>query len=158
MIGNIIMAINTVLQLASPVVSVTGYSHTDERPSLVITMRTDDNSRATRTDNNGLDASSGVNELPQYIRTDRGPLFSITISSAPDPVIPGTRVQIYRIAALLDGGADIASIMDDYPSLTQDQIEEAWEYAKVNPNPGRQYPNRSFKRALLEMDFHKYLR
>lgn len=152
MFGNIIMAINTVLQLTSPMVSVSGYAYAGEPASLVITMRTDDRSR---------ELSSGVNNLPftdQYIRTDRGAPFSITVSSAPDPVIPGTRVQIYRIAALLDGGADVASVMHDYPSLTQSQIEAAWKYATANPNIGRQYPSKSFKKALLEMDFHKYLR
>lgn len=78
-------------------------------------------------------------------------------AAATDPFIAGTNVPIYRISALLDGGANVEEVMRDFPSLTRAQIEGALEYSKASPNQGRPYPSRSLKRALREMDFDLYL-
>ena len=67
-----------------------------------------------------------------------------------DPVLRGTNVPVHIIAALAHGETH-AEIIDDYPSLTQAQIEAAIEYAKVYPKPGRPLPARSFKRMLADM-------
>ena len=67
-----------------------------------------------------------------------------------DPVIRGTNVSAYVIAALAHGET-IAEIINDYPGLTSAQIEAATESAKVYPKPGRPLPTRSFKKALGDM-------
>jgi uncharacterized protein (DUF433 family) len=70
--------------------------------------------------------------------------------SGGDPVIRGTNVPAYVIAALAQGETT-AEIIDDYPNLTPAQIEAASEYAKVYPKPGRPLPRRSFKKMLADM-------
>lgn len=71
-----------------------------------------------------------------------------TSTEMDDPVISGTEIRIYRIAALLDGGMTVGQVMRDYPSLTRSQIEGAEEYARAYPNTGRQYPKRTLKDFL----------
>jgi uncharacterized protein (DUF433 family) len=70
--------------------------------------------------------------------------------SGADPVISGTEVSAYVVAALAHGET-IAEIIGDYPGLKPEQIEAAVEYAKVYPRPGRPLPGRSFKKALADM-------
>lgn len=65
-----------------------------------------------------------------------------------DPFIKGTSVEVYRIAALFDGGATLDDVRTDYPRLTEAQCKLAVEYAKVVPKKGRPYPKKSFKQAL----------
>jgi uncharacterized protein (DUF433 family) len=67
-----------------------------------------------------------------------------------DPVIRGTNVSAYVIAALAQGET-FSEIIDDYPGLTQGQIEAATAYAKVYPRPGHPLPTRSFKKMLADM-------
>lgn len=67
-----------------------------------------------------------------------------------DPVIRGTDVSAYIIAALAQGETT-EEIVEDYPGLTPAQIEAATEYAKVYPRPGRPLPTRSFKKMLTDM-------
>ncbi len=67
-----------------------------------------------------------------------------------DPVIRGTKVSAYVVAALANDETT-AEIIDDYPGLTPAQIEAATEYAKVYPKPGRPLPTISFKKALVDM-------
>lgn len=70
--------------------------------------------------------------------------------SGGDPVIRGTSVSAYVVAALARGQT-IGEIVEDYPGLTQAQINAAVEYTKVYPKPGRPLPARSFKRTLADM-------
>lgn len=65
-----------------------------------------------------------------------------------EPVLKGTSVEVYRIAALLEGGATIEQVLEDYPSLSRKQIETAQVYAEAYPKAGRPYPRISAKRAL----------
>lgn len=67
-----------------------------------------------------------------------------------DPLIRGTEVSAYIIAALAQGETT-QEIVEDYPGLTPAQIEAATEYAKVYPRPGRPLPTRSFKKMLTDM-------
>jgi uncharacterized protein (DUF433 family) len=67
-----------------------------------------------------------------------------------DPIIRGTNVSAYVIAALAQGET-VAEIIDDYPGLTVGQIEAATAYAKVYPRPGHPLPTRSFKKMLADM-------
>jgi len=154
MLGNVIMVMSAVMQLTTPVQMInTALPLGNDIASSVITISTADHSR--------LVSNADIINLPfveQYFRSDRNLPFSITISTADDPVIPGTRIPVYRIAALFNAGSDIDSLMRDYPSLTNTQIADTLAFAKANPYKGKtQYPTRSLKSALREMDFHIYL-
>lgn len=65
-----------------------------------------------------------------------------------EPILNGTAIEVYRIAALLEGGASIKEVLEDYPSLSAGQVETARAYAEAYPKPGRPYPRTSVKRAL----------
>lgn len=65
-----------------------------------------------------------------------------------EPLLKGTSIEVYRIAALLDGGAPIEEVLEDYPSLSRKQVETAQAYAEAYPKAGRPYPRTSVKRAL----------
>lgn len=65
-----------------------------------------------------------------------------------EPLLPGTDVEVYRIASLLDGGMSVEEVGADYPSLSRDSIEAAKAYAEAHPKPGRPYPKTTAKRAL----------
>ena len=65
-----------------------------------------------------------------------------------DPFIKGTQVELYRVSALVGGGASVESILEDYPSLRPAHIDLAKIYAEAIPKKGRPYPKLSFKRAL----------
>src|SRR5208282_61240 len=67
-----------------------------------------------------------------------------------EPVLRGTDIEVYRIAALLAGGMSVEDIETDYPSLSRDAIEAAKAYADAHPKPGRPYPKTTAKRALRE--------
>ncbi|WP_298277602.1 DUF433 domain-containing protein [uncultured Bradyrhizobium sp.] len=67
-----------------------------------------------------------------------------------EPVIHGTAIPVYMVAALArEETTD--EILDDYPSLTKEQVEAAVEYAKAYPKRGRPYPGRSLKRTLADL-------
>jgi len=74
----------------------------------------------------------------------------VEVSTVGEPVILGTQIPVYLIAAL-GKGETIDEILEDYPSLTRVQIENAIEYATAYPKKGRPYPNRSFKRMVAEL-------
>ena len=66
-----------------------------------------------------------------------------------EPVIKGTDINAYRIAALHDGmTAD--EILRDYPSLSEQQVRAAKAYAESHPKSGRPYPKHTAKKAMLE--------
>jgi uncharacterized protein (DUF433 family) len=65
-----------------------------------------------------------------------------------EPLLKGTSVEVYRIAALPEGGAPIEQVLEDYPSLSRNQVETAQAYAEAYPKAGRPYPRTSVKRAL----------
>ena len=49
------------------------------------------------------------------------------------PVILGTRVRVYDIAALKVRDVPDEEILRRYPSLSMDHIAAAWEYYQLNP-------------------------
>jgi uncharacterized protein (DUF433 family) len=53
------------------------------------------------------------------------------------PVVRGTRVPVYHVAASLGAGASIERILAAYPSLKREQVELAALYAEANPQRGR---------------------
>lgn len=54
-----------------------------------------------------------------------------------EPVIAGTRIPVYLVAAMLDQGASTKEILDNYPTLTAEKVELAEVYARANPKQGR---------------------
>lgn len=65
------------------------------------------------------------------------------------PVLAGTHIPVYEIAALLQGQT-VAEILEDYPELTREQVESAAAYAAAHPDRDPSFPPRSFKRALSD--------
>jgi uncharacterized protein (DUF433 family) len=65
-----------------------------------------------------------------------------------EPVIKGTQIEVYRLAALLDGGMTVESVLRDYPSLSENQVLAAKAYAESNPKVGRPYPKTTAKAAM----------
>ena len=53
------------------------------------------------------------------------------------PVIRGTRIPVYNVAALFDSGTPIKEVLEMYPRLTEAQVELASIYAKAVPQRGR---------------------
>lgn len=53
------------------------------------------------------------------------------------PVIKGTRVPVYDVAASAAAGVPLLQLQDAYPSLTRELIELAILYAKATPPRGR---------------------
>lgn len=72
--------------------------------------------------------------------------------SGKEPVMRGTHVEAYRIAALLDGGATVKEVLRDYPSLNEEQVVAARIYAEAHPKAGRPYPKQTAKAAMRAAD------
>lgn len=69
-------------------------------------------------------------------------------ASSGEALIKGTRIEAFRIAALLDGGMTVQSVLHDYPSLNERQVLAAKAYAEINPKVGRPYPQTTAKAAM----------
>ncbi len=67
-------------------------------------------------------------------------------------VLTGTSIEIHRIAALMSAGVSLYSVLEDYPTLTADQVTFSQAYAAANPNGGRQYPEITAKAAMRAAD------
>lgn len=76
-------------------------------------------------------------------------LFRLIDSTGEEPVIKGTDISAYRIAALHDG-MEVEEILLDYPSLSQQQVLAAKAYAESHPKPGRPYPTTTVKKSMRE--------
>lgn len=53
------------------------------------------------------------------------------------PVISGTRVLVYDVAASVAAGYSVGRILSSYPSLNREQVELAALFAEANPQRGR---------------------
>ncbi len=65
-----------------------------------------------------------------------------------EALLKGTNAEVYRIAALLDGGMPVDAVLADYPSLAHEQVMTAKVYADAHPKPGCPYPPLTAKQAL----------
>ena len=54
------------------------------------------------------------------------------------PCFKGTRIPVHDIAAMLNNGNDVASILEAYPALTEAQVNASSIYAKAYPLSNRQ--------------------
>jgi uncharacterized protein (DUF433 family) len=70
-----------------------------------------------------------------------------------ETVLKGTTIEVHRIAALLAGGMAPSEVIEDYPSLSADQVAFAQTYAAAHPKHGRPYPKFTAKAALRQTDF-----
>ena len=76
-------------------------------------------------------------------------LLDLIDASGADPVIKGTTVNAYRIAALLEA-MSVEHILRDYPSLDVRRVLAARLYAESRPKSGRPYPNVTAKTVMRE--------
>jgi uncharacterized protein (DUF433 family) len=53
------------------------------------------------------------------------------------PVVKGTRVPVYDVAASVAAGIPMERILSSYPSLNREQVELSALYAEANPRRGR---------------------
>lgn len=74
-------------------------------------------------------------------------LYKLIDPSGEEPMIKGTGISAYRIAALHDG-MTVEEILADYPSLAREQILAARAYAEGHPKAGRPYPKSTAKRSM----------
>lgn len=52
------------------------------------------------------------------------------------PTFKGTRIMVWQVLEMLEGGVSIKEILGDFPSLTKDHIKAALHYA-ANLTRGR---------------------
>lgn len=86
-------------------------------------------------------------DLAPFLRTVRQRLAKLSAARAlvvedPEildgtPVIRGTRVPVYDVAALARAGEPIERILEDYPRLNAEAVELAQIFAEANPQRGR---------------------
>jgi len=88
--------------------------------------------------------------LGWYFATDMNLRFLITATSVSNPLIEGTNIPAYRVAALLAGGVIVDEILRDFPSLTRGQVESTRAYTKVANNETSRYPGISLKKLLRD--------
>jgi uncharacterized protein (DUF433 family) len=89
-----------------------------------------------------------VSELESRTAELAGLAANINFRTDGEAVLRGSDIEVYRIAALLDGGMSVDAVLADYPSLTRDAVVTARAYAAAHPKPGRPYPRTTAKRAL----------
>ena len=65
------------------------------------------------------------------------------------PLIQGTSISVRGIAALASA-MSVEDILEDYPSLTRRQVEDAIAATPLTAKDAS-YPNRSLKRALSDL-------
>jgi uncharacterized protein (DUF433 family) len=87
--------------------------------------------------------------------TTNDPIPTFYLAAPQEPVIGRTNIPLYRVTALLDGGMTIEQVLEDFPSLTRQEVLAAKRFAERNPNHGKQYPQKSLKRLLRRSGFHR---
>jgi uncharacterized protein (DUF433 family) len=54
-----------------------------------------------------------------------------------EPVIRGTRIPVYLIADLIEQGANLRELLQDYPALKAAEVRSALAFAQTHPRRGR---------------------
>jgi uncharacterized protein (DUF433 family) len=78
-----------------------------------------------------------VYERFQRLRSARAMVHSDREILSGTPVIKGTRIPVYDVAACLANGNSMDDILSAYPRLTHDKVELAALYAEAVPQRGR---------------------
>ncbi len=94
-----------------------------------------------------LEVKPALKRLETRYRALMGARAGVVASPAHEPVLKGSDISVYEIAALA-GGQTIEEILEDYPSLSAKKVQRAIDYAHAYPKKGRPYPKTSLKRAL----------
>jgi uncharacterized protein (DUF433 family) len=81
--------------------------------------------------------SKGVEERLERLRAARDLVVTDPEILSGTPVIRGTRVPVYDVAASVAAGISMERILSSYPSLKREQVELAALYAEANPQRGR---------------------
>jgi len=79
----------------------------------------------------------GVDERMARLNAARAQVIEDNEILSGTPVIKGTRVPVYDVAASVAAGISVESILSSYPSLKQEQVELAALFAEANPQRGR---------------------
>jgi uncharacterized protein (DUF433 family) len=74
-----------------------------------------------------------IDEMEQRTATLTALADKVEFSPDGEALLKDSRVEVYRIAALLDGGMSVDQILADYPSLSRDAVELARKYASAYP-------------------------
>jgi uncharacterized protein (DUF433 family) len=82
----------------------------------------------------------GVRERLEKLRAAKAMVVEDPEILSGTPVIRGTRVPVYDVAALAASGQPIESLLEDYPRLTVELIELARFYGEARPLRGRPRP------------------
>jgi|SRR5882757_5462759 len=67
----------------------------------------------------------------------RRPIISNPDILGGEPVFEGTRIPLAHITGLIANGVDLAEIREDYPSLSEPDLQLAAIRAKIKPSGGR---------------------
>jgi uncharacterized protein (DUF433 family) len=78
-----------------------------------------------------------VEESLERLQAARAMVVSYPEILSGAPVIRGTRVPVYDVAASVSSGIPIDRILTAYPSLQREHVELAAMYAEANPQRGR---------------------
>lgn len=89
-----------------------------------------------------------IDEVERRITTLSALVDKVEFRPDGEALLKDSRIEVHRIAALLDGGMSVDQILADYPSLSRDSVEFTRMYASAYPKPGRPYPPMTAKQAL----------
>ncbi|MGH9444600.1 MAG: DUF433 domain-containing protein [Terriglobia bacterium] len=81
--------------------------------------------------------SKGVEERLERLSAARDQVVTDPEILSGTPVIRGTRVPVYDVAASVAAGIPMERILPSYPSLKREQVELAALFAEANPQRGR---------------------
>ncbi len=79
----------------------------------------------------------GVEDRMGRLRTASALVVSDPEILSGTPVVRGTRVPVYDVAASVAASISMERILASYPSLTREQVELAALYVEANPQRGR---------------------
>ena len=79
----------------------------------------------------------GVDERMVRLNAARAQVIEDSEILSGTPVIKGTRVPVYDVAASVSAGIPMERILSSYPSINREQVELAALFAEANPQRGR---------------------
>jgi len=79
----------------------------------------------------------GVDERMVRLNAARAQVVEDSEILSGTPVIKGTRVPVYDVAASVAAGIPMERILSSYPSINREQVELASLFAEANPQRGR---------------------
>lgn len=79
----------------------------------------------------------GVDERMVRLNAARAQVVEDNEILSGTPVIKGTRIPVYDVAASVAAGIPMERILSSYPSLNREQVELAALFAEANPQRGR---------------------